>query len=91
MWKSKQKNILIHNSQKKIIILIQTFFSKFLKINLTNIVKYEYLEFIELFDIIKKKIINIIKTIFNNKISNQLEIFNEVLKIAFLILFKTLI
>lgn len=42
----------------------------FLKTDLTNIVKYEYLEFIELFDIIKKKIINIITTIFNNKILN---------------------
>ena len=68
--KSKQKNILIYNSQEKIIILTQIFFLKPLKTNLTNIVKYEYFEFIELFDITKKKIIKIIKTIFNVKILN---------------------
>ena len=54
-----------------------------------NIVKYEYFEFIELLDIIKKKIIKIIKTIFNNKVSDQLKVFNEAFKIAFSMLFKT--
>ena len=53
-----------------------------------NIIKYKYFEFIELFDIIKKKVIKIIKIIFNNKTLNQLKIFNKIFKVALLILIK---